>query len=73
MQPHMGDGGGGDGGGAPGGGAPPLASKNLSPLLEPKIRDLKKNRARKGGKLKFLRIFSLIFVVFLVKRRPFCC
>ena len=37
VQPHMGDGGGGGWGR---GDATPLASKNLSPPLEPKIRDL---------------------------------
>ena len=36
--------------------APPLASKNFSPPLEPKIRDLKKFRTRKGKKY-FLIIF----------------
>ncbi len=46
--PHMGDGGGGD--------ARPLASKKLFPLLEPKIRALQKNWARKKRKLKFLKI-----------------
>ncbi len=51
-------------GGEMGGDAPPLASKNQSPPLEPKIRDLLKNWARKGGILKFMKIFSLIFVAF---------
>ncbi len=37
LRSHMGDGGGGGWGGAP-----RLASKNLSPPLEPKIRDLQK-------------------------------
>ncbi len=44
--------------------APPLGCKNLSPPLKPKIRDLQKKWARKGGNWNFLRIFSLIFVDF---------
>ncbi len=38
-KPHMGE----------GGDAPPLASKNLSPPLEPKIRDLQKDLWPKKG------------------------
>ncbi len=46
MKPHMGEGEGwGD--------APPLASKNLSPPLEPKIRDLQKNSGQKKEKSAF--------------------
>ncbi len=47
-KPHMGEGGGW------GGDAPPLASKNLSPPLEPKIRDLQKISGQKRGKVHFL-------------------
>ncbi len=51
----MGDGGGG------GGDAPPLASKNLSPPLEPKIRDLKKS-GQERGKNDFYKLFNFGFL-----------
>ena len=53
----MGDGGGGYGGKD----ASPLASKNLSPPVEPKIRDLQKKWARKGEKLFFLKKIFIFF------------
>ena len=53
----------GEGGGM-GGDAPPLASKNLSPPLEPKIRDLQKNSGQKRGKGQIFLKKSLSFVIF---------
>ena len=47
----------GEGGGW-GGDAPPLASKNLSPPLEPKIRDLQKNSGQKKKKNTFFKKIS---------------
>ncbi len=54
----------GDGGGDP----PPLVSKNLSPPLEPKIRDLQKISGQKRGKLRvFLNKKFFFFGVLKVK------
>ncbi len=55
------------------GDAPSLASKNLSPSLDLKMRDLQKNYGReKGVKLRFFLKKSVsFFVVFEVKRWPF--
>ena len=55
-------------GGGWGGDAPPLASKNLSPPLEPKIRDLKKILTKKRKKCIFLKK-SLSFMIFARKDR----
>ncbi len=56
----------GEGGGM-GGDAPPLASKNLSPPLEPKIRDLQKKFLPKKGKSAIFFEKSLSFVIFARK------
>ncbi len=53
----------GDGGGW-GGDAPPVASKNLSPPLEPKIRDHKKSD-QKRGKIDIFENLCFIFCGFL--------
>ena len=51
-----------------GGDAPPLASKNLSPPLEPKIRDLQKNFwPKKGEPCNFVLKKSPSFVIFVQK------
>ena len=55
---------GGDGGGD----APLLASKNLSPPLELKIRDLQKMSGQKRGKVHFWKK-SLSFVILARKDR----
>ncbi len=51
----------GDGGGD----APPLASKNLSPPLEPKIRDHQKKSDQKREKIEFFENLRFIFCGFL--------
>ena len=47
------------------GDAPPLASKNLSPPLQPEIRDLQKNSGHKKGK-------SYYFLIKISLLRDFC-
>ncbi len=51
--------------GGDGGGAPSLASKNLSPPLEPKIRNLQKNSGQGMGKIEFFEIVFFNFCGFL--------
>ncbi len=58
--------------GEEGGDAPPLASKNLSPPLEPKIRDLQKISGQKRGKCNLKKnLFLLLFL--LGKTGPLFC
>ncbi len=47
-----------------GGDAPPLASKNPSSPLEPKIRDLQKNSGQERGKMEIFENISLFFYWF---------
>ncbi len=54
-------------GGGWGGDAPPLASKNLSPPLEPKIRDLQKNSGHKKEKVNIFLKKILSYVIFARK------